>query len=124
MLGLLAGEVGDALDVVGEAGSALLEEGAEEAKVSVDLFSKFLLQMDEGKQPAGLDDFIQAMQSIRSALELSGIIPTPATMRPGLERFAAERRELYLAAATNSFGLEQRQRQWQRVQISGLSARK
>jgi len=38
----------------------LLEEGAEEARVSVDLFSKFLLQMDEGKQPAGLDDFIQA----------------------------------------------------------------
>src|SRR5580693_1649542 len=38
----------------------LLEEGAEEAKVSVDLFSKFLLQMDEGKQPAGMDDFIQA----------------------------------------------------------------
>jgi uncharacterized protein Yka (UPF0111/DUF47 family) len=38
----------------------LLEEGAEEAKVSVDLFAKFLRQMDEGKQPAGLDDFIQA----------------------------------------------------------------
>ncbi len=38
----------------------LLEEGAREAKVSVDLFAKFLRQMDEGKQPAGLDDFIQA----------------------------------------------------------------
>jgi uncharacterized protein Yka (UPF0111/DUF47 family) len=38
----------------------LLEEGAEEAKVSVDLFAKFLRQVDEGKQPAGLDDFIQA----------------------------------------------------------------
>jgi uncharacterized protein Yka (UPF0111/DUF47 family) len=38
----------------------LLEGGAEEAKVSVDLFAKFLLQMDQGKQPAGLDDFIQA----------------------------------------------------------------
>lgn len=38
----------------------LLEEGAEEAKVSVDLFARFLHQMDEGKQPAGLDDFIQA----------------------------------------------------------------
>ncbi len=38
----------------------LLEEGAEEARVSVDLFSKFLRQMDEGKQPAGLDDFTQA----------------------------------------------------------------
>src|SRR3984957_4937688 len=37
----------------------LLEEGAEEAQVSVDLFAKFLRQMDEGKQPAGLDDFIQ-----------------------------------------------------------------
>lgn len=38
----------------------LLEEGAEEARVSVDLFSKFLRQMDDGKQPAGLDDFTQA----------------------------------------------------------------
>jgi hypothetical protein len=38
----------------------LLEEGAQEAKASVDLFEKFLKQMDDGKQPAGLDDFIQA----------------------------------------------------------------
>jgi uncharacterized protein Yka (UPF0111/DUF47 family) len=38
----------------------LLEEGAQEAKASVDLFSQFLRQMDDGKQPAGLDDFIQA----------------------------------------------------------------
>jgi hypothetical protein len=38
----------------------LLEEGAEEARVSVDLFARFLGQLDEGKQPAGLDDFIQA----------------------------------------------------------------
>jgi uncharacterized protein len=38
----------------------LLEAGADEAKVSVDLFAKFLLQMDQGKQPAGMDDFIQA----------------------------------------------------------------
>jgi hypothetical protein len=38
----------------------LLEEGAQEAKASVDLFDKFLKQMDDGKQPAGLDDFIQA----------------------------------------------------------------
>jgi uncharacterized protein Yka (UPF0111/DUF47 family) len=38
----------------------LLEAGAEEARVSVDLFAKFLLQMDDGKQPAGMDDFIQA----------------------------------------------------------------
>ena len=39
----------------------LLEEGAEEAQVSVDLFSKFLRQMDEGKQPAGLDDFLDCI---------------------------------------------------------------
>jgi uncharacterized protein Yka (UPF0111/DUF47 family) len=38
----------------------LLEEGAQEAKASVDLFARFLKQMDDGKQPAGLDDFIQA----------------------------------------------------------------
>ena len=38
----------------------LLEEGAQEAKASVDLFAQFLKQMDEGKQPAGLDDFIRA----------------------------------------------------------------
>ena len=38
----------------------LLEGGADEAKVCVDLFVKFLRQVDEGKQPAGLDAFIQA----------------------------------------------------------------
>ena len=38
----------------------LLEEGAQEAKVSVDLLEKFLRQMDDGKRPAGLDDFVQA----------------------------------------------------------------
>src|ERR1035438_7263587 len=38
----------------------LLEGGAEEAKVSVALFVQLLRQIDEGKQPAGLDDFIQA----------------------------------------------------------------
>src|SRR5471032_3284747 len=60
----------------------LLEEGAEEAKVSVDLFLKFLLQMDEGKQPAGLDDFIQARRKekrIRHLMneELSRTFVTP-----------------------------------------------
>ena len=40
--------------------STSLRKGREEAKVSVDLFAKFLHQMAEGKQPAGLDDFIQA----------------------------------------------------------------
>jgi hypothetical protein len=38
----------------------LLEGGAEEAKVSVDLFVQFLRQMDDGKRPAGLDDFVRA----------------------------------------------------------------
>ena len=38
----------------------LLEEGAEEARVSVELFEKFLRQMDDGKRPAGMDDFVQA----------------------------------------------------------------
>jgi len=38
----------------------LLEGGADEAKVSVDLFGQFLRQMDAEKKPAGLDDFIQA----------------------------------------------------------------
>ena len=38
----------------------LLEGGADEAKVSVDLFVTFLRQMDVEKKPAGLDDFIQA----------------------------------------------------------------
>ena len=60
----------------------LLEEGAEEAKVSVDLFTKFLRQMDEGKQPAGLDDFIQARRKekrIRHLMteELSRTFVTP-----------------------------------------------
>jgi hypothetical protein len=38
----------------------LLEEGAEEAKVSVDLFVQLLRQIDEGKKPADLDEFIRA----------------------------------------------------------------
>ena len=38
----------------------LLEEGAEEALVSVQLFAQFLRQLDGGKQPAGLDDLVQA----------------------------------------------------------------
>jgi uncharacterized protein Yka (UPF0111/DUF47 family) len=38
----------------------LLEEGAEEAKVSVDLFAQYLHQIAEGKQPSGLDEFVQA----------------------------------------------------------------
>jgi hypothetical protein len=71
-----------------------------------------------------IDDFVEAMHNIRSALQESGIAPTAATMRPGLERFAAERRDRYLAGATNSFDLEQRQREWERAQISGLFARK
>jgi uncharacterized protein Yka (UPF0111/DUF47 family) len=60
----------------------LLEEGAEEARVSVDLFLKFLKQMDEGSQPAGLDDFIQARRKekrIRHLMteELSRTFVTP-----------------------------------------------
>jgi uncharacterized protein Yka (UPF0111/DUF47 family) len=60
----------------------LLEAGAEEAKVSVDLFSQFLRQMDEGKQPAGLDAFIQARRKekgIRHLMteELSRTFVTP-----------------------------------------------
>ena len=60
----------------------LLEAGAEEAKVSVDLFSQFLRQIDEGKQPAGLDDFIQARRKekrIRHMMteELSRTFVTP-----------------------------------------------
>ena len=38
----------------------LLEQGADEAKVSVDLFAQLLRRIDEGKQPADLDEFIQA----------------------------------------------------------------
>jgi uncharacterized protein Yka (UPF0111/DUF47 family) len=38
----------------------LLEEGAQEAKVSVDLLEKCLHEMADGRKPAGLDDFTQA----------------------------------------------------------------
>ena len=69
-----------------------------------------------------IDDFVEAMQSIRSALEESGIAPTYATLRPALQQFAAQRRERFLAGATNSFDLEQRQREWDRAQFSGLFA--
>ena len=67
-----------------------------------------------------IDDFVKAMQDIRAALEESGIAPTFATLRPGLQRFAAEQRERFLAGATNSFDLERRQREWERAQFSGL----
>jgi uncharacterized protein len=38
----------------------LLEEGAVEARVSVELFEKFLKQLDGENRPTGLDDFIQS----------------------------------------------------------------
>jgi hypothetical protein len=43
VLGLLAGEVGDALDVVGEAGAALLEETAELEGVGAEGGGEFFL---------------------------------------------------------------------------------
>jgi hypothetical protein len=67
-----------------------------------------------------IDDFITATREIRGALVADGIEPSSASMRPGLERYAAARRERYLAAATNSFEREQRLREWERAQISGL----
>jgi len=38
----------------------LLEEGAQEAKFSVDLLERYLRELHEGKKPTGLDDFTQA----------------------------------------------------------------
>lgn len=70
-----------------------------------------------------IDDFVEALQGIRAALEQTGVAPTLASLRPGLRRFAEERRERYLAGATNSFDLEQRARNWERAQFSGLFGR-
>ena len=67
-----------------------------------------------------IDDFVAALQSIRSALEQAGIAPTSASLRPALQRFAEDRRQSYLAGATNSFDLERRMREWERAQFSGL----
>ena len=57
MLGLLAREVGDALDVVGEAGPALLEEGAEQKRVGAEGCGEFFFLdtlLSEGvREPAG-----------------------------------------------------------------------
>ena len=80
------------------------------------------MAMDNDSLPT-IDDFVAAMQSIRDSLEQSGIEPTPASLRPALQRFAAERRERYLAGATNSFDLERRVREWDRAQFSGLFGR-
>lgn len=78
---------------------------------------------DQDRLPT-IDDFVEAMKEIRRGLEAAGIAPTVVAMRPGLERFATECRERYLAGATNAFDLEQRQRKWERAQISGLFSRK
>ena len=67
-----------------------------------------------------IDDFVNALQNIRSTMEQSGIAPTLASLRPALQQFAQERRERYLAGATNSFDLERRVREWDRAQFSGL----
>ena len=61
VLGLLAGEVGDALDVVGEAGAALLEEGAELEGVGAEGGGEFfffdgLLGEGVGEPVGGLAD--------------------------------------------------------------------
>jgi hypothetical protein len=69
-----------------------------------------------------IDDFVHALQNIRSTMELSGIAPTLASLRPALQQFAQERRERYLAGAINSFDLERRVREWDRAQFSGLFA--
>jgi len=74
---------------------------------------------DDNRLPS-IDDFVVALQSIRSAQEQSGVVPTLSTLRPALRRFAEERRERYLACATNSFDLERRMREWDRAQFSGL----
>jgi hypothetical protein len=67
-----------------------------------------------------IDDFVQALQSIRSSMTQNGEEPTLANLRPALQRFAQERREQYLSGATNSFDLERRVREWDRAQFSGL----
>lgn len=69
-----------------------------------------------------IDDFVAAMQEIRLELTQSGQPITASLLRPALRRFAEERRERYLAAATNSFDLERRMRDWDRAQFSGLFA--
>jgi len=80
------------------------------------------MAMDNDSLPT-IDDFVAAMQCIRDSLAQSGIEPTAASLRPALQRYAAERRERYLAGATNSFDLERRVREWDRAQFSGLFAR-
>jgi hypothetical protein len=70
-----------------------------------------------------IDEFVQAMQTIRSELAEAGIEPTPAAMQPALKRYADLRREAYLSSATNSFDRDRRVRDWDRAQISGLFGR-
>lgn len=69
-----------------------------------------------------IDDFVAAMQAIRLELTQNGQPITASLLRPALRRFADERRERYLAAATNSFDRERRMRDWDRAQFSGLFA--
>ena len=53
LLGLRAGEVGDALDVVGEAGSALLEEGADLQGFGLRAAASLVLRRTAGRGRGG-----------------------------------------------------------------------
>lgn len=78
------------------------------------------VQQDQKNSLPTIDDFVAALQAIRLELTQNGQPPTVGMLRPALQRFAEERRERYLAAATNSFDLERRMRDWDRAKISGL----
>jgi hypothetical protein len=67
-----------------------------------------------------IDDFVDAIQSIRAAYVRRNALFTRGHMRHGLRALLTRRRDAYFAGARDAADLEQRQQIWQREQFSSL----
>jgi hypothetical protein len=88
VLGLLAREVGDALNVVGEAGAALLKEGAEQKRVGAEGCGEFfifdaLLSKGVGKPAGGFADVEGDGSGVRGDNATGGISVSVRPRRVG-----------------------------------------
>ena len=67
-----------------------------------------------------IDDFVDAIQSIRAAYSRRNALFTRDSMRHGLRALLTHHRDAYFAGARDAADLEQRQQIWQREQFSSL----
>ena len=67
-----------------------------------------------------IDDFVDAIQSIRAAYFRRNALFTRDGMRQGLRVLLTRHRDAYFAGARDAADLEQRQQIWQREQFSSL----